>query len=221
MDNPPAAAAARCSMWCMTAPPVPRPRAFWADARFLLGIVLVMASIAGVWSVVASARQTVPVLAAGRTIAAGDTVDADDLRVVDVALASLRETYLAPGELEPGAVAVRTIGVGELVPTGAVGDEADLEVTTIVVSLDHAVPQTVAAGSRVEVWHAPQRERGVFDAPRVLVADATVRDIRVAEGVMAQATADVELVLDRSDVAATLDAIAGDDAISIIPIGAR
>jgi len=207
-------------MWCMTAPPVPRPRAFWADARFLLGIVLVITSIAGVWSVVASARQTVPVLAAGRTITVGDTVDADDLRVVDVALASLREAYLAPGELEPGTVAVRTIGDGELIPTGAVSDRADLDVTTVVVSLSNAVPASVAAGSRVEVWHAPQRDRGVFDEPRVLVADATVRDIRIAEGVMAQATADVELVLDRSDVAATLDAIAGGDGLSIIPLGA-
>ncbi|QLD12597.1 SAF domain-containing protein [Microbacterium oleivorans] len=204
----------------MSASPAPRPRAFWTDARFLLGIVLVVVSVAGVWSVVAIARQTVPVLAAGRTITVGETLEAHDLRVVDVSLASLREAYLAPGELEPGAVAVRTIGDGELVPTGAVVGHADLEVTTVVVSLGHAVPASVAAGSRVEVWHAPQQERGVFDEPRILVADATVRDVRVADGVMAQATADVELVVDRSDVAPTLAAIARGDAISVIPTGA-
>ena len=30
----------------------PRPRAFWADIRFLLGIALIIASVAGVWLVV-------------------------------------------------------------------------------------------------------------------------------------------------------------------------
>ena len=29
----------------------PRPRAFWADIRFLLGIALIVASVAGVWLV--------------------------------------------------------------------------------------------------------------------------------------------------------------------------
>jgi hypothetical protein len=32
----------------------PRPRAFWGDARFFLGILLVIASVAGVWFVVAT-----------------------------------------------------------------------------------------------------------------------------------------------------------------------
>ena len=63
-----------------------RSRAPWTDVRFLLGLLLVVVSIAGVWFVVAAARQTAPVFAATRTIVPGEVVAADDLQVVDIAL---------------------------------------------------------------------------------------------------------------------------------------
>ena len=68
----------------MTAIEAPRlrSRAPWADVRFLLGLVLVIVSIAGVWFVVAAARQTAPVFAATRTIVPGETVSVDDVQVV-------------------------------------------------------------------------------------------------------------------------------------------
>lgn len=204
----------------MTSAAVARPRAFWADIRFLLGVVLVIASIVGVWLVVDAARQTVPVLAAARTIVPGETLRADDLRVVDVALGSQAGAYLAPGTLAPGAVAARTIGDGELVPAASVADPDDLGVTTVVVSVTQGLPAALAEGAAVEVWHAPQTESGVFDEPRVLVGEATVRAVHESEGVMATGSATVELVLDRDDVAAVLGAIARGDAVSVVPTGA-
>ena len=127
----------------------PRPRAFWADVRFLLGIALVIVSIAGVWFVVAAARQTAPVFAAARTIVPGQAVDADDLRVVEVALGPLEDAYASPATLTPGAVATRTVAAGELVPRDAVGDAAQARTTTIVIRSATAVPAAVAAGARI------------------------------------------------------------------------
>ncbi|MGR6742505.1 SAF domain-containing protein [Microbacterium arborescens] len=189
-----------------------------ADARVIVGIVLVLISIAGVWSVVSAARQTSTVLSAARTIVVGEPIEAADLRVVEVALGAADEIYAAPGTLAPGAVAARTIPAGELVPRGAVASPDQLAATTIVVQTTNAVPGSVSAGTRVEVWSAAERERGVFADPRILVADATVRALQSSDGLVAQQrSAAVELVVPRADVGALLAAIGAGDALSVIP----
>lgn len=195
----------------------PRPRAFWADARFLLGVVLIVASIAGVWLVVAAARQTAPVFAAAHTIVPGDPVTAADLRVVEVALGSAGEVYAGPATLEPGAVAVRTIEAGELVPLTAVGTADQAATTTVSVRSTGEVPRAVATGSVVEVWAAPQLERGEYDTPRILVPSATVVSVTRDDSMMGTAGTALELVIDRSAVADTLAAVAADARLSVVP----
>lgn len=195
----------------------PRPRAFWADIRFLLGIALVVASVAGVWFVVAAARQTAPVFAAARTIVPGEAIAADDLRVVDVALGQLEDAYAAPATLAPGAVALRTIAAGELVPADAVGDAQAARTTTVVVHSATEVPAAVSSGSIVEVWAAPQLERGVYDVPRILVASATVVSVARDDSMMGTDGAAAELVIERSAVADTLAAIASGARVSLVP----
>ncbi len=198
--------------------PRPRPRAFWADTRFLLGIVLIVASIAGVWAVVAAARHTVPVLAAVRTIVPGAPISADDLQVVEVALGRAADTYLAAGELAPGAVATRTIAPGELVPTSAVGSVEAVRTTTVVLRSTGELPSTVTVGAAVEVWAATQIERGRYETPRVLVSRATVASVARDDSVMGSSGASLEVVIDRSDVAAALAAIADGSSLSIVPL---
>lgn len=195
----------------------PRPRAFWTDVRFLIGIALVVASVAGVWFVVAAARQTVAVFAAARTIVPGETVDADDLRVVEVGLGRLQEAYASPATLLPGAVATRTIAAGELVPQDAVADAASLRTTNVVVHSATEIPASVRAGTTVEVWAAPQLARGEFDTPRILVAGATVVSVAADDSMMGSNGTAVELVIGRADVADTLAAVAGGARVSIIP----
>jgi hypothetical protein len=203
-------------------PARPRPRAFWGDVRFLLGILLILASVAGVWFVVSAARQTVPVFAATRTIVPGQTVADGDVRVVDVALGALGPAYLTPEAMEKGLVATRTIGEGELVPESAVGGASTPATTTVVLQSSVDVPASVEAGSVVEVWEAPMIERGSYDTPRILVADATVVSVTRDDSVMGGGAASLEVVIPRADVAAVLEATAGESALSIVPsAGAR
>lgn len=199
------------------APARPRPRAFWSDLRFLLGIGLIVGSIAGVWFVVAAARQTVPVFAASHTIVPGEAVTADDLQVVEVALGRIEDAYASPTSFEPGSVATRTITAGELVPASAIGAAEAARTTTVVVTSATVIPAAVGTGTIVEVWAAPQLERGVYDAPRILVAAATVVSVDDDDSVMGSAGTAVELVIERSDVAATLAAVAAGASMSIVP----
>ncbi|WP_243076930.1 SAF domain-containing protein [Microbacterium sp. SS28] len=198
-------------------PARPRPRAFWGDARFFLGILLVAASVAGVWLVVSASRQTVPVFAATRTIVPGEAVAADDVRLVDVALGRLEDSYLTADALEEGLVATRTVTEGELVPQSAVGAASAAATTTVVLRSAVEVPASVKAGTVVEVWEAPLIERGSYDAPRILVPDATVVSVTRDESVIGGGAASLELVIPRADVAAVLAATSDESALSIVP----
>ena len=200
------------------AAPVRAPRrAFWGDARFFLGILLIVASVAGVWFVVAASRQTVPAYSASHTIVPGEAITADDVTVVDVALGQVEAAYLSPDALEEGMVAMRTIESGELVPTAAVGDAAQARTTQVVVQSAVDVPMSVDAGTVVEVWAAPAVEGGGHDVPRILVADAVVVSVTRDDTMIGGGAAALELVIPRADVAATLAAMAGESALSVVP----
>ncbi len=199
----------------------PRRRAPWGDLRFLLGIVLVVASVAGVWFVVAASRQTAPVYAAAHTLTPGQRIADSDLQVVQAALGTTATVYLAPGApLASGAVATRTVRKGELVPRAAVGDAAATALTTVVVRSTVDVPASVAAGDAVEVWAAPLEEKGAYGEPRILVPDATVVSVSRDDSVIGSAGPALELVVPRADVSDVLAAMAGKAALSVVPTAA-
>ncbi|MDX2377067.1 SAF domain-containing protein [Microbacterium sp. LRZ72] len=203
-----------------TTEPAARARRFWTDARFVIGIVLVAASIGGVWATVAAVTTTVPALAATRTLVPGEIVASADVRAVDVSLGAAQGNYLAPGELEEGAVIERTVGAGELLPAAALADGDSPHVTTVVVTTASAVPARVVEGSVVELWEAPVGEDGGYQTPAIVVADAVVASVGSQDGLLAAETATVELIIPRADVAAVLAGVAAGSALSVVPADA-
>lgn len=200
---------------------VPR-RAFWGDVRFLVGIALVALSIAGVWLIVSAFDDAVPTLQATRTITQGEVLTSDDFQVVDVGLGSLADDYLGPDDVPTGSIASRTLESGELVPSSAVTDADLSRSTTIVIQSSTGIPEGVEAGTVVEVWQAPPLDEGrSYDVPRILVADVIVHDVLDAEGVLADTGTQLEVVIDRADVADVLGAITGGAALSVVPVGAE
>ncbi|MGM1017725.1 MAG: hypothetical protein ACQEW8_09335 [Actinomycetota bacterium] len=195
-------------------------RAFRGDIRFFIGISLVILSMVGVWLVVTTSSQTTAVLQMTRTIVPGETITTDDVQPVEVNLGTVTG-YLEPGELDDDLIAVETLNTGELVPTGGVADSSEGRTTTIVLESTVRVPTGVSTGSVVELWHAPAlADDDGYDRPRILVADAVVAVLRDAEGMLAQGGSSVEVVVDRSDVAEVLAAIADGAALSIVPVRA-
>src|SRR6186997_2368137 len=156
-------------MYGMTAvEPARAPRrAPWGDLRFFLGILLIVASVAGVWFVVGAARQTAPVFTAAHTIVPGETLTRADLEVVEVALGQSGAAYFTPDDLTDDLVATRMIPAGELVPAAAVGEAELARTTSVVVRSAIEVPASVETGTVVEVWGAPLLERGDYDVPRI------------------------------------------------------
>ncbi|KJQ55867.1 SAF domain-containing protein [Microbacterium sp. SA39] len=197
-----------------------RPRrAFWGDVRFLIGIVLVILSISGVWLIVSASDDAVAVLQAHRNITEGEALSSGDFQVVEIGLGALADDYLGPQDLQPGQVASRTLKKGELVPVSAAVDAADNRSTTIVVESSTGIPEALAAGSVIEVWHAPPLEDGrTYDTPRILVADVIVHAVLEEDGMLDDAGAQIEIVIDRSDVADVLAAVTGGSSLSVVPV---
>lgn len=194
--------------------------AFWSDVRFFIGIALVAASIAAVWFIVTSARETAPTLQTTRTIVVGEVLTSADFRTVDVGLGVLADDYLTPAELAPGLIATRTIPAGELLPRTATAPADSARTTTVVIDSAAAVPESIEAGSLVELWSAaPQADARGFETPAVLVSAATVAAVIPAQGMMSRGGTTLEIVIDRSEVGAVLAAITDGSVLSVVPVG--
>lgn len=189
------------------------------DPRLLIGLALVVASIAGVVGIVAANDDGIEVYAAPRLLTAGERVLASDLEVRRVSLGAGSGAYLTLDALpDEGAVVSRTVGEGELIPLAAVGDERGPSTTTIVVALTTPLGATVRAGDTLDVWSSPQEEAGRFGAP-VVISSGTqlVREVADEGLVAGSQAARVELLVPRRDVARILDALANGDALAAVP----
>lgn len=188
------------------------------DPRLIIGMVLIAASTLGGWALITGLDDSSEVYVARDTVTPGTSIDAGDLAVVSARLGSGTAAYLTPADLPPGGLVVsRTIEAGELVPRSAVDDTDSTGLATIVVPSRGALPTGLGAGSRVDVWTAKQVERGGFEPPTVLAADAEVAGIVESDGMVASENVSVELLVPREKVAALLQALAAGDAIDLVP----
>lgn len=197
------------------------------DARLLIGVLLVAASVAGVVGIVTAADRRLTVYAAGSTLIPGDRLDAGELRERSVALDDADSMYLTPADLPAdGLVVTAVVREGELLPRAAVATAAGDRSTTLVLELGSPVSASVAPGALVDVWSAAlatsddAAAAGQFEAPSVLTADAIV--VRVLDDdqlVSAGGGAAVEVRIPRARVARLLQAIANGDALAVVPAG--
>ncbi|EAR24781.1 putative membrane/secreted protein [marine actinobacterium PHSC20C1] len=196
-----------------------RARAIALDPRLAIGIVLVVASIVGVVSLVATADDSIEVYAAGAPLTPGDRVLSSDLVIRSVKLNDASQYYIARGELPvEGFIATRPIGAGELIPASSLGSHDGLSLTAVVVSPQGGLAETVSSGASVDVWASAETEAGGYDAPGVIISGAVV--VRLVEDdsfVSSARGSAIELLVPRSRVARLLEAMANGDALSVIP----
>jgi hypothetical protein len=192
-------------------------RRTWMDPRLAIGIVLVLASLAGVWLVVQHSARTEVAWAATRTLLPGETIAAGDVEQIDLRLPQSGDRYLS-GTAEPlGLVVAATVGEGEVLPLRAVGDAASAERAAMVIGVDGGLPGSVERGASVDVWTAPPTDDG-FGVPAVLVADAIVAGVVEDEGILATAAVQLELLVPRDQVPLLLEAVSNEHALSVVPL---
>ncbi len=125
------------------------------DLRLVLGVVLVVGSVAGVYGIVAAADRRVTVYAAAAALTPGERIDAGDLVQRSVALDGSDRLYLAAGDIPSGGLVVtQPIAKGELLPTSSVGSSWGVRSTSLVLQLATRVSGAVVPGATIDIWAA-------------------------------------------------------------------
>jgi hypothetical protein len=195
-------------------------RRFWVDPRFVIGLVLVAASITGVGAIVAGSDRTTAVYTARSTLTVGDELTATDLVETRVQLGAAAELYLVPAaDLKSGLLVTQTILAGELVPRSAVGKSSGSDVTSVVVDVPGRLAASIAAGSVVDIWSARATGPSEYAPPTILVGQASVVRIIEPTGIIAAENGrSVEILVPKANVGAVLEAIMNGDALAVVPV---
>jgi hypothetical protein len=168
----------------------------WKDPKLIVGILLVLASVAGVISLVGAADQTAEAYTAREAIAVGEELTVDKLNRVRVRLGDLEQHYLTPATgVADGLVAAQRIGKDQLVPRASFGQLDGLDRKPVAVTIDEALPAQAVAGSRVDVWVALPDTRNGFSQPTLLLPGAEIAQITQGSTALGSARSTVVMVL--------------------------
>lgn len=190
---------------------------FRFDLRFVIGLLLVAGSVAGVWFVVNVNDATTPVYRVSKTVTEGTPVAQAELAVTRVRLSGGAGSYVGEGELpQKESVIMRTLEKGELLPQSALVPADRVELSSVVVDLRGGLPESVTPGSTVDVWAAEPTEGQGFAPPAVIVDRAVVERVIDDDSVIAGSTPSVELLVPDTDIGSLLDAQANGHALSVV-----
>jgi hypothetical protein len=168
----------------------------WKDPRLLLGVLLVLASVAGVVSLVGAADQTTEVYAAKGPIAVGEKLTGDNVNRVKVRLGDVESRYVtAESGLPEGLVALQRIGPDQLVPKESLGKADALNRKPVAINIDEALPEQATAGSRVDAWVALPDARNGFGEPKLLLPGAEIAEVTPGSTTLGSSRSTVVLVL--------------------------
>jgi hypothetical protein len=150
----------------------------WLDLRLVVGVLLVLGSVAVGARVVAAADDTVPVLVATQDLTVDRPLTAALVQTRQVLLEDGLARYLS-GDVPEGYVMVRPVEAGELVPRSAVAPAGEVaeDLRYVTLALPAAeLPAGLRAGRVVDVWVAPDGE-ATGAVAELLLAGITVTDV--------------------------------------------
>ncbi len=193
----------------------------WRDGRLIVGVLLILASVALGARVVASANERAIVLAAARPLVPGDRLGPEHLTRVEVDLGSATETYLSADRAMPqGAVVVREVRVGELVPASALGTPESASRRPVMVPVAAESARVLAVGSVVDLW-VSDKATGAgasYGPPRRLAEGAPVSRVPDPdEARLASITVGVQVMVSPDQVAEVIAAIDHGGRLTLVP----
>ncbi|NYD76698.1 SAF domain-containing protein [Arthrobacter cupressi] len=168
----------------------------WKDPRLLVGILLVLASVAGVIALVGAADRTVQVYVAREGIAVGQKLSRDDLSVAKVRLDDVESGYVTvESGLPEGKVAVQRVAKNQLLPRESLGDADALDRKPVAVTVEDSLPAQAVPGSRVDVWVSLPDAQNGFAEPRLLLPGAEIAQVTEGSSALGASKQTVVLVL--------------------------
>ncbi|WP_247826592.1 SAF domain-containing protein [Arthrobacter antioxidans] len=190
----------------------------WKDPRLLIGLLLVLASTAGVIALLDSQNATTQMYSAREDLAVGSRLTEEDLVAVPVRLGDSSAAYLPVADGIPdGAVATRLVTRGELVPAAAVGTTDGLGRKPVGLTVEDPLPNGAAAGDRVDVWVSLRTDTNSYEEPRLLLEAAEVAELTVGESALgASSSTLVQVLVDDDAMPELLGALSNDARIAVV-----
>lgn len=192
----------------------------WREPRLLIGLGLVVVSLAATTATVTYGDATEPFAVAERDLEVGDTVGAEDLRPADLRLEATGDAYVSGAEdLQEGSVVVDRVAEGQLVPVESIGRQEDIDRRPIGIPLATPLPGGTTAGELVDIW-VSQRERtgGDWSEPVQILQGAELAGVdEAAGGLGADADAAAQVLVHSDDVEDVVAALSGDSRITLVP----
>lgn len=202
---------------------VPEPAArlkkpSWRDPRLLLGILLVLGSVAAVVALVDSADRTTEVYAVRQDLPPGTPIRAENLSAVAVRLGSTEGLYLPVTAGVPAdAVAGSMLRKGELVARSALATTDSLDRKPVGLRVNDPLPASTEAGSRVDIWAAMPNAGNGFDEPEQLIEAAEISELTVADSALGAGRSTELLVLVKdTDLPLLLSALSNQAKITVV-----
>lgn len=193
-------------------------RPSWKDPRLLVGVLLVLVSVAGVVFLVGSADRTTEVYAARDGIAVGERLTRDNVVRAKVRLGETEEQYItAESGIPEGVVAVQRIGKHQLVPRASLGSVDQLDRKPVALTIEETLPTQAVAGARVDVWVAQPDARNGFSEPKLLLPGAEIAEVTSGSTALGSSKTTVLMVLvEDGQMPALLGAQANEAKISVV-----
>jgi hypothetical protein len=181
----------------------------------VVGLLLVLLSVALGARVVAAADDTIKVWALTSDLGPGATLSADDLRPVAVQLADAG-SYVRAGDAGPvGYQLARAVGAGELLPKDALAKPGTLGLRRVVIEVDSGTTEGLAKGRLVDIYAVgrPQTAGATPPPPRLVLSGVTVEKVADSSGALGStgSTRGVALLVQEKSVPDVLTAVAGGD----------
>jgi hypothetical protein len=196
----------------------------WKDPRLLVGMLLVLLSVAGIVTLVQSLDRSQGYWAAGQDLVPGAVVEPEHLTVVQARLGDAADDYLPADRPVPAdASVVGTVRQGELIPVDAVASVDPESRQAVALTLEDPLPEGTGPGARVDVWIATADGRQGFNEPDLVAPHAELAGIAEASGSFGT-TGEVSLqvLLGPEELPRVLDAKGNGARISVVPsLGGR
>jgi hypothetical protein len=126
--------------------------------KLALGLGLILASVIGVTALVSSMSKTRGMVLAATDMPVGHVIAAGDLIRTDGYVVGSRVVFPDSIDALLGKVTTRPLALGEVISEAVVTSSFDLDVTTLVLTVNDGVPAALAPGDTIEVWSAGMRD---------------------------------------------------------------
>lgn len=195
------------------------------NRRSVFGVFFIVLAVALVLASVHFAAQKEGYLVARDTIVAGQRLEPADYTVVNSNLGAAASHYFRAGELGKNAVAVQSVGAGELIARTAISNR-NPGLKQLVVRLAAPLPHSVKAGDILELWKLPNgKDLSVFEQDELpqevtqLSKQAVfVSTDQTSNSVNAGRQAAIEVMVPTADIPAVLAALGVDSELMAVPV---